>query len=240
MNFALLNTRIETERLGSKKRLQSPVLFRKLQKSIFPVVRAEQDMEPYLPQPDLADLLRRGDPDTGALLWQRYAEGLIALAQQHLDKRLRSKVDPEDVLQSVLRSFCRRHAEGQWDIDNENSLWRLLVLITIRKCHRRLEEFLTARRDVRLEVAAADLPSAVDPKPTPEEAALLADTAAMVMKRLGSDIKRRIFELSLQGHNIVEISKQVGYYERGVERVRAEIRTLLHTMMSGERDEPEA
>lgn len=197
------------------------------------------EQRPSASQPNLPELLRQGDPSAGALLWQRYAERLIALAQQHLDGRLRSKVDPEDVLQSVLRSFCRRHAEGQWDINDENGLWRLLVLITIRKCHRRLEEFLTAQRDVRREVAAEEAPPLVDPEPTPEEAALLADTAETVMNRLGSDTKRRIFELSLQGCNIVEISRQVGYYERGVERVRAEIRTLLHAMMNSEQGAPE-
>jgi transposase-like protein len=54
----------------------------------------------------------------------------------------------------------------------------------------------------------------------------------MVMKRLGTEVKRRIFELSLQGYSVVEISARAGYYERGVERVRAEIRSLLHAMMA--------
>jgi uncharacterized small protein (DUF1192 family) len=54
----------------------------------------------------------------------------------------------------------------------------------------------------------------------------------MVMKRLGTEVKRRIFELSLQGYSVVEISARAGYYERGVERVRAEIRALLHAMMA--------
>jgi transposase-like protein len=64
---------------------------------------------------------------------------------------------------------------------------------------------------------------------------MLADMAEAVMKRLSSDIKRRIFALSLQGYNVVEISEQVRYYKQGVERVRAEIRTLLQTMMADDR-----
>ncbi|HEY7424900.1 MAG TPA: ECF-type sigma factor [Gemmataceae bacterium] len=191
-------------------------------------------MEQQPSQPDFADLFHQGDPALSALV-QRYTERLIALARRRLDERLRGKVDPEDVLQSVFRSFCRRHAAGEWDIANENGLWHLLVRITIRKCHRRLEYFLAARRDVRRETGSGDAKQpAIDPEATPEEAAMLADTAEMVMKRLSSDIKRRIFELSLQGFNIVEISQQTGYYERGVERVRAEIRTLLRAMMDDE------
>jgi DNA-directed RNA polymerase specialized sigma24 family protein len=191
-------------------------------------------MEQQPSQPDLAELLRRGDPAAGALLWQRYAERLIVLARQHLDRRLRGKVDPEDVEQSVLRSFFRRHAEGQWDITDENSLWHLLVRITLRKCHHRLEQFLAARRDVRREAANNDQ-LAPDVEPTPEEAILLADAAETVTSHLGNEIKRNVFRLSLQGYNIAEISKQLRYYERGVERARAEIRALLETMMTDER-----
>ena len=192
--------------------------------------------QPPKKQPDLIDLLRRGDETAAALLLQRYAARLIALARQQLDERLRGKIDPEDVLQSVLRSFYRRHAEGEWHIAEESGLWNLLVCLTIRKCDRRLEHFLAACRDVRREAADAETEQPpIDPEPTPEEAVLLADTAETLMHRLGTDIKRRIFELSLQGYNVVEISDRIGYYERGVERVRAEIRNLLQAMMTDDR-----
>ena len=193
-------------------------------------------MKQQPPQPDLADLLRRRDPAAGALLLQRYAERLIALARQHLDQRLRGKVDPEDVEQSVLRSFFRRHIEGEWDITDENALWPLLVRITLHKCHRHLEHFLAARRDVRREAGGAETEQAArNPEPTPAEAAQFAETVETVMKRLGNEVKRTIFRLSLQGYSVMEISKQVGYYERGVQRVRAEIRSLLQAMMADDR-----
>jgi transposase-like protein len=66
---------------------------------------------------------------------------------------------------------------------------------------------------------------------------MLADATEAVMNRLGSEVKRRVFELSLQGYSVVEISQQLGYYERGVERVRAEVRALLQAMMA---DDPPA
>lgn len=179
-----------------------------------------------------ADHRRRKRPALDELGLQRYGQRLIALARKRLDRRLRGKVDPEDVLQSVFRSFCRRHAEGKWNLADESALWPLLVRITLRKCNRRLEHFFAARRDVRREEEASAVQAAIDPKPTPEEASILAEAAETVMKRLGNDVKRRIFELSLQGYSVVEISEQVGYYERGVERVRAEIRTLLQAMIN--------
>ncbi|HWG47220.1 MAG TPA: hypothetical protein VN688_30945 [Gemmataceae bacterium] len=63
----------------------------------------------------------------------------------------------------------------------------------------------------------------------------VGDTTEAAMNRLGTEVKRRIFELSLQGYSIVEISAKVGYYERGVERVRAEIRSGLEAMMTDDR-----
>jgi RNA polymerase sigma-70 factor (ECF subfamily) len=189
-------------------------------------------MEQPSSQPDFGDLLRPGEDSAAARLFRRFADRLIVLARNRLDERLRGKVDAEDVLQSVFRSFFRRQAEGHWDLAEESDPWRLLVRITVRKCHRRLDEFLAARRDVRREVGPADAEQpAIDPEPTPDEAAMLADTAETVMSRLGTEVKRRIFELSLQGYGVVEISDRVGYYERGVERVRAEIRALLQKMM---------
>jgi RNA polymerase sigma-70 factor (ECF subfamily) len=185
--------------------------------------------------PNLAEPLRHGDPAVGALLWQYYAERLITLARQHLDGRLRGKVDPEDVQQSVFRTFFRRHAEGQWDITDENGLWPLLVRITLRKCHRRLQQFLAARRDVRREAESTKIEQLpLDVEPTPEEAALFAEATERVMKHLDNDVKRDVFRLSLQGYSIAEISERLGYYERGVERVRAEIRSLLQAMMAEE------
>jgi hypothetical protein len=43
---------------------------------------------------------------------------------------------------------------------------------------------------------------------------------------------RCFFELSLRGHTVTEISSQTGFYERGVERVRAEIKNLLLTLLA--------
>jgi hypothetical protein len=41
-------------------------------------------------------------------IWQRYAGRLLALARHNLDQRLRPRVDEDDVLQSMYKSFCVR------------------------------------------------------------------------------------------------------------------------------------
>jgi RNA polymerase sigma-70 factor (ECF subfamily) len=166
--------------------------------------------------------------------FQRYAGRLIALARAHLGNQVRPKVDPEDVIQSVFRSFFHRHAGGEFTIPNWNSLWGLLVRITLRKCGHKIGHFRAARRDVRREVRAATsdssanaAPDALSGEPSPAEVAMLAETAEQVMRQLATPLKRHIFELSLQGYSVPEISDRVGHYERGVARVRAEIKARL-------------
>jgi RNA polymerase sigma-70 factor (ECF subfamily) len=169
-----------------------------------------------------------------AALYERYASRLIRLAGARLDVRLRPKVDPEDVVQSAFRTFFRRAAAGEFSGADEAGLWPLLARITLRKCHGHADHFFADKRDVRREEALAE---EVEPRraelpegPAPEETAILLDLIERLRGELGSERKRQILDLSLQGYSVAEISAQVGYYERGVERTRAEIRRRLEEL----------
>ena len=101
----------------------------------------------------LMQRLRAGEEVAAAQLFQRYAGRLIALARSRLDELVRQKMDPEDVIQSVFKSFFHRHQEGNWDLADWDSLWSLLARITVRKCGRRAVYYHGERRDVRREAA---------------------------------------------------------------------------------------
>src|SRR5262245_17075717 len=103
--------------------------------------------------------LRAGDNAAAAEVFNRFAHRLIALARTQLAAVLRAKEDPEDVVQSVYRSFFCRQREGQFQIDNWDDVWGILTVITVRKCGRRLSYFRAARRDAQREVR---LPQASD------------------------------------------------------------------------------
>src|SRR5689334_7891576 len=81
--------------------------------------------------------LRSGDDTAAQELFGRFTHQLIALALRHIDAKLRHKVDPEDVVQSVYKSFFVRYGAGNLEIGNWNSLWGLLALIAVRKCAER-------------------------------------------------------------------------------------------------------
>src|SRR5262245_19261250 len=139
---------------------------------------------------NLAARLRAGDEEAAAEVFNRFAHRLIALARARLQSVLGTKEDPEDVVQSVYRSFFRRQREGRFQIDSWEDMWGILTVLTVRKCGRRITYFRAARRDVRREIRLPaedprDAWEAVARDPTPSEAAVLTETLEELMRGLG-------------------------------------------------------
>jgi RNA polymerase sigma-70 factor (ECF subfamily) len=189
--------------------------------------------------PDLMARLRSGEDTAAREIFERFTWRLLALARRQFAPRLRPKVDPEDVVQSAYKSFFIRCSEGKLVPQNWDNLWGLLTLITLRKCADRARYFGAERRDAAREVSASTSSSpdsdlwrqAIDREPTPDEAALLAETVDQLLLTLDDD-ERHIVELSLQGHSTQEISQQLGRAERSVRRLRERVRKQLERMQN--------
>src|SRR5262249_11157232 len=95
-------------------------------------------------QDDLAGRLQDGDDRAARELFARYAHRLAVLAERHLSDNLAARVDGEDVVQSVFRTFFRRCARGEFQIDSSAQLWRLLVKITVRKARAKARQHTAA------------------------------------------------------------------------------------------------
>ena len=184
--------------------------------------------------------LRAGDDDVANAVFRRFASRLIGLARSKIDNHLRHKVDPEDVVQSVYRSFFRRHASHQFEVGSWDDLWYLLTVITLHKCSKRIDYARAARRDVRREVpvdSGAEAGSwwqAIDREPTPPEAAMLTELIEQVHRGFDADA-RQIIELSLQGYSVPEICGRLGRAERTVRRLRERARKRLEGMLAEDR-----
>lgn len=185
---------------------------------------------------DLSQLLAQldqGDSDAARAIFNTYSKRLTALARSRLPAKIRQKMEPEDVSQSVFRSFFVRQADGQFELSDWDSLWSLLVRITIRKCGRRTAMFHARKRDIRREL----VPNLVDEEgvsswraiarePSPAEAACLQDTLENLMAGL-SQRQRDIVVLRLQGYSIEEISERIDRTQRTVLRALAQVRAKL-------------
>jgi len=186
-------------------------------------------MDPAPPFEEIVEGLRTGDDGAADVVFWRFAHRLIALARKKLDDGTRAKVDPEDVVQSVFRSFFTRQTDGQFHVDSWDGLWAILTVITVRKCLNKQKHYRADRRDIRREVGVPgehDIPRAISQDPTPEQAAILTEVLQSVMRRMGSR-HRLILSLHLEGYSVPEISTHLGRTERTVRRVLLGVREQL-------------
>ncbi len=178
----------------------------------------------------ILDGLRTGSDRAAESVFRRFSHRLIALAGSRLDEALQAKVDPEDVIQSVFRSFFDRYAKGQFEPEDWGEIWTILTVITIRKCRNKQLHFRMKRRDVGREcrpvTEATDVLAAVSREPTPEQAAVLTETLEGVMANL-SHVQRVILSLHLQGLSVGEIGQSINRTERTVRRILQHVRDEL-------------
>jgi RNA polymerase sigma-70 factor (ECF subfamily) len=180
--------------------------------------------------PELMARVRGGDQDAMAAVVGRFTRRLLALARGRLARR---KADPEDILQSVFRSFFDRYAVGQFEVESWDSLWGLLALITVRKCGHHVEYCQATCRDVGREHSPPAGWEALARDPTPAQAAMLTEVLERLLAGL-HERERPILLLSLQGYSAGEVSAAVGRSERTVFRVLERVRKKLHRMHGGE------
>jgi DNA-directed RNA polymerase specialized sigma24 family protein len=197
-----------------------------------------------------SDLIREGamprDPDEGSVthwigelkagrgaaaqpLWERYFERLVRLAGAKLRRVRRpgADEDEEDAALSAFQSLCAGAAQGRFPrLNDRDDLWRLLVVITLRKAQAQ------ARRRRRLKRGGAALPPAFDREqddrdlleraagrePTPEFAAQVAEEFRRLLDALGDDELRQIAVWRMEGVTGDEIAERLGCARRTVAR----------------------
>jgi RNA polymerase sigma-70 factor (ECF subfamily) len=177
-------------------------------------------MERPMPIPELLARLRSGDQAAAAELFRRYAQRLAHLAEQHLSRSLAGRLDGQDVVQSVFRTFFERCARGDFRIDCSAQLWQLLVKITILKARAEARHHLAGRRDVRAEAAGAEawLAEAVAHEPSAAEAVALVDQVEGLLRGLPA-LYCRVLDMRLQGHAVPDIARELDVSRQTVYRV---------------------
>lgn len=186
------------------------------------------------PVPDALRRLRGGDPRAADELFALYAKRLTRVAQLHLGARLAGRLDGEDVVQSVFRTFFRRGAAGEFQIDSTADLWRLLATITLRKAAARSRHHTAGIRDVGAECAGdSRLADVAARDPGPEEAAALADQVEALLHGL-PPLYAQVLESRLQGCGATEAAGRLGISRQTVHRALRLLRERLETADQGD------
>ena len=85
------------------------------------------------------------------------------LARARLPAHVIARADPDDVVQSVFRAFFDECASRTLPGARRQTLWHLLVVVTVNKVRSLHAHHAAARRDARLTIAWD--PADVDPEP---------------------------------------------------------------------------
>lgn len=174
---------------------------------------------------------RQGDQQAAAELFRRYASRLVGLARSRMSAKLAPRVDPEEIVQSVYRTFFADAQDGRYDLQRGGDLWRLLVAMTLHKLNdqvkhhnrhkRALDRHLSADAGL-LGIEAHLLARA----PSPLEALALADEIEQLMAPL-EPAHQSMVELRLRGHTIEEIAAGTHFSERTVRYVLERVKQRL-------------
>ena len=157
----------------------------------------------------------------------------MAVAAAKSSPDLARRVDPEDIVQSVFRTFFRRVTLGQYTVPEGEELWKLLLVIALNKVRATGAFHRAAKRDVKRTSGGEVYEQAVESQPGKDEAAL--NLLRMVIEDLLRDLPeahRRIIELRIEGHEVNEIATAVQRSKRSVERELQDFRKRLQSLIN--------
>ncbi|HEY7423625.1 MAG TPA: sigma-70 family RNA polymerase sigma factor, partial [Gemmataceae bacterium] len=176
----------------------------------------------------LLRLLRAGDERAARQVFDTYVNRLLHLARRRISQHLAGRVDPEDIVQSVFRTFFSRVKAGDFKVEGQDDLGKLLGRITLYKALRQVERHTAGKRDCMLEAGSeaplnlADLP---DLEPSPETVVAFLDHFEHFLTALRPQ-DRKILEMRLEGYRTQEIADELGISDRHVRRAVEHIRAV--------------
>lgn len=191
-------------------------------------------MSQPLPEPSDGSLLRRfrsGEQDAATRLYLRYAQRLHGLATAQTGQDLKSRIDPEEIVQSVFRTFFRRAKDGHYDVPDGEELWKLFLVIGLHKI-RDAAAFHRALKRSAGRTESLSVPEASAEPASPDEMA--ETTLRLVIDELMLNLtesQKQIVMLRLDGLQVDEIAERTERSRRTVERTLQKFRELLEQQL---------
>jgi RNA polymerase sigma-70 factor (ECF subfamily) len=174
----------------------------------------------------LLDRFRSGDEDAALQLYYRYADRLLRLASKNTPADLAPRFDPEDIVQSVFRTFFRRAAKGQYEAPEGDELWKLLLVMALNKVRARGSYHRAGKRDIRKTQPLLKGTEQLDQKNAEEAKNILClSVEEMIQKQPASH--HGIIRLRIDGLEVQAIADRENRSKRTVERILQSFRTQL-------------
>ncbi len=180
----------------------------------------------------LLEQYRNGQMEASTRLYLKYADRLLGMTSRKSSSEVTRQVDPEDIVQSVFRTFFRRVDEGHYDVPESEDIWKLLLVITLNKIRTVVAYSRAAKRDGRR--TESDLGFDFEQAKVDDRDEIALASLKMVIDEILSElieVNREIVKLRIEGYEIDESACQVQRSKRTVERVLQEFRTRLAKMI---------
>jgi len=189
--------------------------------------------------------LKSGGDSAAQHLWERYFERLLRLARKKLQNSCRPRTveDEEDAALSAFDSFCRGVSRGRFPrLADRDDLWRLLVVLTVRKAFDQIERQRAAKRggnqvgefamlDGGDELGGDALDRFLGSEPTPEFVAMVCEQHRRLRQALGDASLCEVLDLRLEGYTREEIAERMGC---AVSTVKRKLDMIRQTWLENE------
>lgn len=179
---------------------------------------------------ELVERWRAGDQDAATILHERYLARLLNLVGRHLADKFNSRLDPDDVVQSVFRSIFRLTREGRFEFEDDSDFWKLLLTMALNKVRNTVRHHQAGKRTPEAESISTSsdgvdgyLVNRLSSQPTLQEIVSFADMLELVLQQL--DPKQQLLiQYRIEGYTQKEIAEKLGVDDRTVRRMFASIR----------------
>jgi RNA polymerase sigma-70 factor (ECF subfamily) len=165
---------------------------------------------------------RAGEDDAATALYTRYAQRLLQLASRGTGDDLSIRVDAEDIVQSVFRTFFRRVSDGHYQIPEGEELWKLFLVIALNKVRAIAEYHRAAKRDVGHTRSLVHY-QLEEPADTSEVLRMTIDDVLATLPEQHQEVVRD----RIDGYEIADIATRVSISRRSVERILQSFRARL-------------
>ncbi len=168
-----------------------------------------------------------GEDDAATALYSRYAARLMQLANRTTGDDLSTRVDAEDIVQSVFRTFFRRVSDGHYMIPEGEELWKLLLVIALNKVRMIAVHHRAAKRNVSQTRSIGDR----EIEHSTDATEVLRMTIDDVLVKL-PESHQAVVHARIDGYEIAEIASRVSLSRRSVERILQSFRKRLRETLN--------
>ena len=187
--------------------------------------------EPDVSDASLLSVFRRGSQDAATQLYLRYAKRLRALVREQCSSELSRRIEEDDIVQSVFRTFFSGAQQGLYKVPGGQDLWKLLLVISLNKIRAKGAYHSAAKRDARRTSSLDAVGSGGEPSlQDGGEQAFFQLVIQEALENLPPEY-RDIVQLRIEGYEVEEIADRSNRAKRTVERILQEARKRLGALL---------